>query len=259
MKKIAIASTVILLLFSLWGEATYTVATGDTLFVISLRHNVPLGLLMELNDLSESSTLKIGQTLKIPDFYEVKAGDNYYRIAQRYKITVAELMDLNGKAGDDLLLVGEKLLVPLGDTAAVSGPGGAEVPLKNKDQPKTANASYGSSFWPHSGKRAPLTGKLQGEAFEGKPGDKILSVSSGEVVWVAPYRGYNKLIIVEAPNGYVFAYGGNDRTFVSVGDRVFPGKEIGNLGVNPHQGVAKAFFFVYKNGEPVDPSLAPRT
>ena len=76
---------------------------------------------------------------------------------------------------------------------------------------------------------------------------------------MAPYRGYNKLIIVESPDTHIYAYGGNDLCLVTVGDQVFPGMEIGKLGVNPHEGSAKAFFFVYKNGTPVDPEKAPRS
>jgi septal ring factor EnvC (AmiA/AmiB activator) len=78
------------------------------------------------------------------------------------------------------------------------------------------------------------------------------------VIWAAPYRGYNKLIIVESPNHFHYAYGGNEITLVSEGDSVNPGMEIGRLGINPHDGVAKVFFFVYRDGKPVDPAQAPR-
>jgi len=33
---------------------------------------------------------------------------------------------------------------------------------------------------------------------------------------------------------------------------------IGSLGINPIEKTAKLFFFVYKNGKPVDPATAPR-
>lgn len=85
-----------------------------------------------------------------------------------------------------------------------------------------------------------------------------MSVSSGRVVWVAPYRGYGNLIMIESRDKLIFAYGGNEETLVAVGDIVKPGTKIGRMGIDPIEKNAKAYFFVYKEGKPVDPGKAPR-
>ena len=63
-------------------------------------------------------------------------------------------------------------------------------------------------------------------------------------------------MLVESRNGLVYGYGGNERTNVRVGDYVAPGSVIGILGGSPDK--SSAYFFVYKDGKPVDPAKAPR-
>jgi len=87
----------------------------------------------------------------------------------------------------------------------------------------------------------------------------VISVSSGRVIWAGPYRGFSRVILIEGKNGYTYVYAGNEETLVTVGDTVMPGAEIGRLGKNVHQGVPQLYFLVYRNGKPVDPSLAPRS
>ena len=48
------------------AETTYTVQTGDTLFTIGLKFNVPWTKIAEANGLTEQSVIKVGQILKIP-------------------------------------------------------------------------------------------------------------------------------------------------------------------------------------------------
>ncbi len=246
-----------------WGETNHTVVKGDTLFSIALRHEVALSVLMEVNGISDAAALRVGQVLTIPSTYEVSPGDTYYGIAVKHGITTAQLLSMNHREESDILLVGEQIVVPSrgSSPAATSGTGPvsvAEAASTGEDSEEAEEGGRQNLFWPHHGEREPLAGKLKGESFSGKEGDPVVSVSAGKVVWVAPYRGYNRLIIIEGPSRHLYAYGGNDAALVSVGDQVFPGMEIGVLGTNPHQGEAKAFFFVYKDGVPVDPSLAPR-
>ena len=64
--------------------------------------------------------------------------------------------------------------------------------------------------------------------------------------------------MVETADHHIYAYGGNEETFVKVGDRVSPGTALGLMGINSIGRNAKAFFFVYKDGKPVDTDKAPR-
>lgn len=257
MKHILIFTMLLVLTFFSWGEGQYTVVKGDTLFSIALRHEVTLSVLMEINGISDATSLRVGQVLLIPSTYEVSPGDTYYGIAVKHGITTAQLLAMNHREESDILLVGEQIVVPSRQSTPVVSTGSVSArPVEESTAPSKTEVS--KLFWPHQGVREPLSGKLKGESFSGKAGDPVISVSAGKVVWVAPYRGYNRLIIIEGPGRHLYAYGGNDAALVSVGDQVFPGMEIGVLGTNPHQGEAKAFFFVYKDGVPVDPALAPR-
>ena len=78
-------------------------------------------------------------------------------------------------------------------------------------------------------------------------------------MWAGPYRGFSRVVLIEAKSGYTYVYAGNEETLVAVGDSVEPGAEIGRLGTNVHQGVPQLYFLVYRNGEPVDPAAAPRS
>ena len=64
--------------------------------------------------------------------------------------------------------------------------------------------------------------------------------------------------MVESPDKHIFAYGGNSDTLVNVGDMVKPGQKLGLVGSNGRDSMPKVYFFVYKNGKPVDPEVAPR-
>jgi len=277
-KTIITAALLMTLLFPCFTQSEYRVQPGDTVYGVSRRFDVDPNLLMRINGIDDPSRLKAGQLLKIPGSYEVQPGDTYFGIARKLGVPLKELLELNRRTEESLLLAGDTLQIPsdartalapstagtasgtaAGTSAAVSA-GTAGSPSAGSEEKAPGNAETpGSYFWPHSGQMSALSGKLQGAQFDGQQGDPVFSVSSGKVIWVAPYRGYNKLIIVESPDTHIFAYGGNDICLVSVGDQVFPGMEIGRLGINPHEGEAKAFFFVYKNGTPVDPEKAPRT
>ncbi len=103
------------------GTGFYIVKKGDSLYSIARQYNTTVEELMRLNNLT-SSSLSIGQQLKVPaevnppitDNYiinTVKAGDSLYSIERQYNTTVNELMDYNNLT-TNLLSVGQKLKVP---------------------------------------------------------------------------------------------------------------------------------------------------
>ena len=236
------------------GAVTVTITAGDTLYKISRKYKIPVNDLVLYNDIKNPTHLRIGTLLKIPSIYTVKKGDTLYGISKNFKISVSTLCKLNKIDLNHILKIGETLRVPY--IEPVSSP-----PLVKQEvntSIKKSSHTDDNLLWPHKGKRIAIKGKLTGEEILGKKGDVIISVSSGKVVWVAPYRGYGKLIMIETKDKHIFAYGGNDKTLVKVGDVVKPGTKIGTMGIDPIEKNAKAFFFVYKGGKPVDPRKAPR-
>ncbi|MDA3941253.1 MAG: M23 family metallopeptidase [Spirochaetia bacterium] len=235
------------------GESVIRVQKGDTLYKISRENNVSVSLLLSFNGLENANSLKIGQEIRIPSSYTVSKGDTLYGIARQAGIEFNELCKINGIDKNHLLKPGELLILPV-ESSEIVEKTDVTVPVNiiNDEKP------YTEFFWPHSGERVSMIGKLKGEEILGSKGDQIVSVSTGKVVWVAPYRGYGQLIMVESIDHHIFAYGGNEETLVKVGDPVYPGTALGLMGINSIERNAKAFFFVYKDGKPVDINKAPR-
>lgn len=112
---------------------TYTVRSGDSLWVISQRHRVSLRALLDANNLTEGSVIQPGQELVIPGgsqaaartgdrtssapppegttTYTVQRGDSLSVIAQRHRTTVSRLKELNNLRSDTIQ-IDQKLIVP---------------------------------------------------------------------------------------------------------------------------------------------------
>ncbi len=106
---------------------SYTVQSGDTLWSISQKFNIPTAHIMEFNNLSPSSVIKVGQTLALTGSldnsiiatvahvesklieYIVKSGDTLWSISQKHKMTLESLLDLNGLTTSSSIYVGQKL------------------------------------------------------------------------------------------------------------------------------------------------------
>jgi len=273
------------------------VEKGDTLYSIGREYNVSVQALIQTNGIVNPRALKAGTRIKVPNTYIIEKGDTLYDIARRNDFSVDELISLNNIDKDSLIKIGQIIQLPSSDSymadagdekdsnnegneyrdtgseeadslaASNSGNSGSEsTAVADSDDgngvdttPTYSEVVQGKEvLWPHAGTRSKLNGKLQGTQISGNRGDQVISVSSGKVVWVAPYRGYGTLVMVESANGLIYAYGGNESTYVEVGQRVDSGTVIGSLGINPIEKTAKLFFFVYKNGKPVDPATAPR-
>ncbi|MFW5727903.1 MAG: LysM peptidoglycan-binding domain-containing protein [Spirochaetia bacterium] len=272
-------------LVSIGAESKVVVVEkGDTLYSIGREFNVSVQALIQANGIVNPRALKAGTRITVPNTYIVQKGDTLYGIARRNKISVEELREINDIETDAIIKVGQAIELPESavSVAADEQESDSQADQSGDDrdpsdansegthsagteeQPEEASQSYNEVvegkdvLWPHTGNRSSLNGKLRGTQIAGSRGDEVVSVSSGKVVWVAPYRGYGNLVMVEASNGMIYAYGGNEATYVEVGEQVEAGTVLGRLGINPIEKTAKVFFFVYKNGKPVDPATAPR-
>jgi murein DD-endopeptidase MepM/ murein hydrolase activator NlpD len=234
---------------------SYTLRKGETLYRISRKFDVPVNVLQEYNHIDNPNSLREGTRIAIPPRYTVKKGDTLYSISREFQVDLNTLTELNGIADSGSLRVGTILFLPDGAEVAA----GKEQTGRASSNPASTGSTQGDLLWPHPGTRQDLRGRITGTLIFGTLGDKVVSVSSGRVVWAGPYRGFSRVILIEGKNGYTYVYAGNEETLVTVGDTVVPGAEIGRLGKDAHQGVPQLYFLVYRNGKPVDPSLAPRS
>ena len=91
---------------------SYSVKSGDSLYVIAKKYNTSVTEIKRLNNLS-SNNLSIGQILKIPSnsiTYIVKSGDSLYSIAKKYNTSVNSIKSKNNLS-NNLLSVGQKLII----------------------------------------------------------------------------------------------------------------------------------------------------
>jgi murein DD-endopeptidase MepM/ murein hydrolase activator NlpD len=112
--------------------------------------------------------------------------------------------------------------------------------------------------WPCQGDAFYLEGKLGGIMIRTRPGTTAKAVASGTVISAGPARGFLMVAFILGDSGHYYIYGGNEWLAVDVGDRIKSGDEIGRIGTDPKDGRPVAYFFVYREGQPVDPALAPR-
>jgi len=239
------------------GGETYVLQKGDTLYRVSRAYEVPVPVLQEYNQIKDPASLREGSSIRIPTAYVVLKGDTLYSIAHQHRVPLADLRRLNGIAETATLSVGRRLFLPAG-AEDKAGPPKAAVSKPATPKPATPSPALALE-WPHPGKREAMSGRMTGAVIFGRAGDRVVSVSAGRVVWVGPYRGFSRVVLIESENGYTYVYGGNEETLVSVGDHVRQGTQIGLLGRNAHQGIPQLYFLVYRDGVPVDPSQAPRS
>ena len=109
------------------SSKTYTVKAGDTLYAIALRYNTTVQRLSQLNNITNTSYIRVGQVLILPGSggttptppppsssttYTVKAGDTLSSIAARYNTTVARIASANNITNVNLIRVGQVLTIP---------------------------------------------------------------------------------------------------------------------------------------------------
>lgn len=104
----------------------YTVKAGDTLYKIAEKYNTTVDKIVDLNNL-KSTSLSIGQVLKIPEMYKtdemvmpsytnytVKKGDSLYSIAQKYGVT-PDIIIKDNALTSNILKIGQQLKIRVMD------------------------------------------------------------------------------------------------------------------------------------------------
>ena len=99
---------------------THKVTNGDTLWSISKQYNIPLNLILALNNIKDKDTLSIGQIIKIPQdkdnlpaadytMHIVKKGETLWSIAQKYNLSVDLILATNNLANSELISIGQQI------------------------------------------------------------------------------------------------------------------------------------------------------
>jgi murein DD-endopeptidase MepM/ murein hydrolase activator NlpD len=104
-----------------------TVRSGDTLYNIARRHDVPVRTVIDANGLAPPYTLDRGQRLNLPQarLHIVQVGETIYAVSRLYGVDTSSLARTNGLAPPYSLRAGQSLTLP----APVEGAGAGAPPV----------------------------------------------------------------------------------------------------------------------------------
>ena len=262
--------------------SVHQVVKGETLYGLAQRYGISIADLLAANKLSSDYVLKVGDTLVIPAQEPVqgtsvasstsKPAPSASASASQPTVVPqsapaapaaqsapsAQSAPAGATGGSGAAGTGNITATPpaaAGSTAPAPTAPSVPLPSPVKTQDRVVDMNLN---WPATGKAMYLDGKLEGVMIRVKPGETAKAIASGTVVSAGPSRGFNQVVFVQAKSGYVYVYGGNEALSVKTGDRVNSGTELGKIGLDPKDGTPIAYFFVFRNGQPIDPALAPR-
>jgi lipoprotein NlpD len=205
----------------------YVVQSGDTLFAISRRANIPQNDILAWNNLSDAQ-LREGQRLRLTAPPQAARA----RSAQVAQATAPPSTD---SSRVDVRPTAEMLNIP-------------NAPTKTVD-----NLAW---RWPVQGRVIqrfqPADPMRKGVKISGREGELIRTASAGTVAYSGNgLVGYGELIIIKHNNNYLSAYAYNSRRLVNEGDTVKAGAAIAEMGLQA--GRPLLHFEIRRNGDPVNP------
>jgi murein DD-endopeptidase MepM/ murein hydrolase activator NlpD len=216
---------------------TYTIQPGDTVFGIALNFGLAPETLLWANQSLEDNPdlLQLGQQLTILPvdgvYHQVGGVDTLQGIAAAFKVEPEAIISypLNGlDPVNPTITPGQWLIVPGGlkpyvpkfvSSTALNAPSGSLGGSGSFRWPATGNITQ--EYW--GGHRA-----LDIGAWDGAP---IYAADSGYVVGAQwDDTGYGRMVVIDHGNGFKTLYAHMSIFFVSAGDEVTKGQQIGEIG-----------------------------
>jgi lipoprotein NlpD len=273
----------------------YKVSVGDIMSVnnISSAESVRVGTALTIpSAVAGTGNGALAATNDLPAHYSVKKGDTYYSLARQFGLSVDKLLSLIGRSSSEPLKAGETLtfsssvihtndedlfasgsiteapavkevLTPPALPSLATPSASAEKPLKPakpqtettvRTRPTTGTLMTAEGLtWPAKGTISPNNGVQGGVKISVTGETPIASVISGTVMYKGYYRELGHVVLVLHDSGCFYVYGGFDNVFVKAGDAVKPATVLGTTSRSKD-----VFFSVYKDGDFIDPKLAPR-
>jgi len=246
---------------------TYIVQPGDTIGSMAEKFGVSVNTILWENNLTERSTIRPGDTLRILPLsgvkHKVKRGETLARIAQLYGVTAQAIIDENDLIDEDALRIGDELIIPGGKKLPTVVP----TPVTQRT-PRSYVGGVPSSATPDSGTRLlwPTTVRRvtqyygwrhTGLDIASRESPPIFAAESGTVIRASSNGSYNggygNMVIIDHGNGLQTLYGHMKALSVSVGDTVVRGQGIGIMGNTGRSTGPHVHFEVRVGGKRVNP------
>ena len=196
--------------------STHTVREGDTLYRISRHYGISLTSLLLANSLTETSVIKIGETLRIPD--------------------AAGRQDPAPEVRND--------------------PPEKETPAEQKPEAGPEQAPALRLTWPLRGGTPPrATGTSFGEGLSVKTraGEPVHAAADATVLHGGWMRNFGNAVYLNHGEGMATFYGGLGILYVKAGEKVKRGSRIALVGDGGGT-EPRLFFHLLREGKSVDPT-----
>lgn len=208
----------------------YIVQSGDTISSIAENFNISVNTILWANDLTKSSTLKLGQKLIIlpvsGTFHHVKDLDTVSEVAQTYKAKTSDIVAFNELKNENDIYVGDILIIPNGTKPAppvVKPTEYVQIPIASSYFIVPVASPYSITQGLHW---------YNAIDFGNNCGRPVFAAAGGAVLNIK--YGYNagagNYIRILHPNGLITHYGHLQSILVKTGESVSQGDLIGLIG-----------------------------
>ncbi len=216
------------------ASGTHTVVAGETLFSLGRKFTLSPYAIAEANGLSRNSTLKVGQTLRLPGKTGVASEPQQAETVPAEETAPAKTEDK---------VVAEP--APAETEQLAAAPGDAAMPAMRWPVRGKIISAYGSK---------PNGLKNEGINIAVPEGTAIRAAENGIVAYAGnELKGYGNLVLIRHDGGWVTAYAHASELLVKRGDTVKRGDIIAKAGQTGSVSSPQLHFEVRKGATAMDP------
>ncbi len=158
-------------------------------------------------------------------YHKVMRGQTLWQIAQAYGVGIKDIIDSNNIPNGSALEVGQLLFIP----------GAAQI--KDLSEHVTVDQNKNAFIWPLKGKVVAyfddpigVSTVNHGIDIQAQAGDTVQAVREGDVVLAGYMSGYGQTVMIDHKDGFISVYARNARLLVKLGDHVYKGDTIAEVG-----------------------------
>jgi murein DD-endopeptidase MepM/ murein hydrolase activator NlpD len=158
-------------------------------------------------------------------YHKVVRGQTLWQIAQGYGVSIKDIIDSNNIPNGTALEVGQLLFIP----------GAKEA--KDISEHATVDNNKNGFIWPVKGKVVVyfddpigVSTVSHGIDIQAQAGDSVQAVREGDVILADYMTGYGQTVMIDHKDGFISVYARNAKLLVKLGDHVYKGDAIAQVG-----------------------------